>query len=102
MNFGFYMESRKIYDAKVIFKGTRENGIVASVHVKTEIGHKARKIVVDLPDEIKVSDLGLHNVSGQMIAIYYRIDSYKYKNIDGMYIPTDFGQKLESLIINAL
>ncbi|MGA2129998.1 MAG: hypothetical protein ABSG05_00055 [Candidatus Pacearchaeota archaeon] len=96
------MENKRIYDAKVIFRDTKDRGIVASVHVKTKAGGKAIKKAVYLPDEIKASDLGLHNIHGQMMVVYYRIDSYKYKRMDGMQIPTDFGQKLESLVVNAL
>lgn len=93
------MESKDIYDAKVIFKDTKYKGVTVSVHVKTEKGRKAIKKIVPLPNEIKVSDLGLHNINGQMMVIYYRIDSYKYKRMDGMHIPTDFGQKLESIVL---
>ena len=91
-------QSFDIYDARLIFRKTREGSKTVTVKIRYSKKGWRRKEKLPFPEDIDEDDLDWTSYRGQYISVYHRIENMNYKNIEHIIIPTSLGQKLEKLV----
>lgn len=97
------LESRSlgIYDARLTFRKTRQGEKVVTVKIRYSKKGRRRKEKLPFPEDINENDLYWKKRRRDDVSEYHRIDDITYKNIEHTIIPTNLGQKLEMLVLEA-
>ncbi len=87
-----------IYDAILTFRKTEQEKVV-SIHIRYSKKGRQRKGRLPFPEDIDYRSWKWLAHQGEMIYVYHRKEKYTYIDMNNCIVPTDFGQKLENLVL---
>lgn len=90
----------EIRSARIMIRVTRTGKKIVRVQI-SYTKKRCTNVELEFPNDIKEEELYWETYHGERIAVYHRTDANDYTGMEHILIPTQIGQKLESLVAKA-
>jgi len=89
------------YDVRITFRKLSDEEKIVNVNIRYK-KRKSRKTILPFPENINEKELQWTTFRGEPIINYHRRSANLYVGPEDTVLPTSFGQKLETLLTQAL